>query len=75
MELTNIDGFELICIKDFNDALHRLKEITELANNLRSVMLHDISILQNTDKNTFAKSIRLITKFTTNIDDLSKVRL
>jgi len=73
--VTQVSGYSLVNLDEYNNALHRLREVAQLANNIRVCMLRDIKLLEDRDKNTFAKSIRLITKFHNNIDTLQKVSL
>ena len=63
MELiSNIDGYQLVCLKQYQEALHRIKEVSHNMNIVRSTLLHNIKILEDRDKNTFAKSIRLLSR-------------
>jgi hypothetical protein len=62
--VTNVEGYKLVNTQEIENAFQKMREMEAQANALRMVLIKDIKMLQDRDKNSFAKTIRLIDKFT-----------
>ena len=71
---TRIEGYKLVYIKSYEDALNRLKIVSISLKPMREALLHDIKLLEQKDQNTFAKSIRLLDKFNKTIEELYQIK-
>lgn len=72
---THIEGYKLVCIKDYNASLEILESVCKCMKPIRESLLHDIRLLEQKDQNTFAKSIRLLDKFTKQMELLCRTHL
>ena len=72
---TQVSGFSFVCIKEYEEALHKLKQISILIQPVRATLIHDIQILENKDKNTFAKTIRVLDKLNKEIEQVVEAKL
>lgn len=72
---TQVSGFSFVCITDYEKALMNLKEVCSSIDPLRTALLHDLRQLQQQDKNTFAKSVRLLDRFSKQVEELCRIQL
>jgi hypothetical protein len=61
--VTNVEGYKLVNTQEIENAIQKMREMEAQANALRMVLIKDIKLLEERDKNSFAKTIRLIDKF------------
>ena len=73
MLMTTVDGFQLVSTAIYENALHRLNKLCEDILPLRSALLHDIEKMKQLDKNTYARSIRLIDRFVKEVNELCQI--
>ena len=73
--MTTVEGYQLIDTRIYNNAIERLETVCVSIKPLRETLLHDISKLSQLDKNGFAKSIRLLDKFTKQVEGLCLIQL
>jgi hypothetical protein len=62
MELRTREGLTLVNLDAYNEALHRLKSVSEGVLPLRTALLNDMRLIEAQHQNSIAKSIRLLDK-------------
>jgi len=73
--ISAVSGHTFVDLSGYNEALHRLRELSIFANNMRQSLLRDIQILEDQNKNSLAKSIRLLIKFEKMVASAEGIRL